>query len=59
MEPQRTESPLQHLRRVVEESQHREIDRLDRAQRWWERKRAIKRVAGAPFRWLHDVLTGN
>lgn len=54
-----TETPRDHLQRIVEEAQHRAINRLDRAQRRWERKQSIKRVAGAPFKWLYDVMTGH
>ncbi len=48
------ETPAEHLLRIVEEAQHREIARLDRRQRIHE----AKEVAKAPFRWLHDVMTG-
>lgn len=54
----RRETPAEHLQRVIEESLHREIDRLERRQRIHEVKRATKDAAKAPFRWLYDVMTG-
>lgn len=50
----RGETPLEHLLRIVEEAQHRELGRLERRQRVHE----LKESAKAPFRWLHDVMTG-
>ncbi len=50
----RKETPAEHLLRLLEEAQHRELDRLERRQRLHEAKQAVKR----PFRWLHNLLTG-
>ena len=50
----RRETPAEHLRRVIDEVRHREIDRLERRQRIYEAKEAVK----APFRWLLDKMTG-
>ncbi len=50
----RNETPTEHLLRLLEEAQHRELDRLERRQRLYDAKQALKR----PFRWLHDLMTG-